>query len=99
MIVFSRTASIAPGKTATAIGFAQQVANHFKTTYDIQLEVMTPIGGNPLRIGWSTRYKDLAAFDALGPKLLSDKTYAEMATKASDNFIAGSIHDSIWRTV
>ena len=97
VIVFNRTANIAPGKTVSAIGFAHEIAGHMKATYDIDLTVLQPIGGNPQRIAWSTRYKDLAALDALSQKLLADKKYWEMVGKASDNFIAGSMHDSIWR--
>jgi hypothetical protein len=99
MIVFNRTAAIASGKTTGAMSFAQQVAGHFKNTYDIQLEVSTPIGGNPQRVAWSARYKDLAALDTLNQKLAGDKAYWELVGKASDCFIAGSIHDSIWRTL
>jgi hypothetical protein len=99
MIVFNRTAGIALGKTASAIGFAHEIAGHMKVGYGIELEVLLPIGGNPQRIAWSVRYKDLAALDAVNQKLLGDKQYWEMVGKASDNFLAGSMRDSIWRTL
>ena len=99
MIAFNRTANIAPGKTASAIGFAHEIAGHLKAGYGVELEILMPIGGNPQRIAWSTRYKDLAALDAVSQKLLGDKQYWELVGKASDLFIAGSMHDSIWRTL
>jgi hypothetical protein len=99
MIAFNRTASIAAGKTASAIGFAHEIAAYMKEAYKIELEILLPIGGNPQRIAWSTRYKDLAAFDAVSSKLLSDKHYWEMVGKATDNFIPGSTRDTIWRTI
>ena len=99
MITFYRIASVAPGKTASAIGFAHEIAGYMKSTYGTEPEVMMPIGGNPMRIGWATRYKDLAALDAVAGKLPADVKYWEIVGKATDYFIAGSIQDSIWRTL
>lgn len=99
MIAFNRTAGIAPGKTASALGFAHEIAAYMKSTYGVDLEVLLPIGGNPQRIAWSTRYKDLAALEAVTTKLTADKKYWEIVGKHSDNFVAGSMRDSIWRIV
>jgi len=99
MVVFSRGASIAPGKTASAIGFAHEISAYLKTTCGIELEVLMPIGGNPNRIGWSTRYKDLAAMGATTAKMTADPKYWKMVNKGTDNFMPGSIRDAMWRTV
>ena len=99
MIAFKRTASIAPGKMAQAIGFAQEIKSYLKRSYDIDLEIQVPIGGNPNRIGWATRYTDLAAYDAATAQMTADKAYWEMVSKASDLFIAGSVEDTLWRSV
>ena len=97
MIIFTRTAGIAPGKTGTALAFAHEVAAHFKNAHDIQLEVLRPIGGNPARVAWTARYKSLAAMEAVNAKLADDKAYQAMVDKHSAEFVAGSIHDSIWK--
>jgi hypothetical protein len=99
MIAFNRTASIAPGKMGAAMAFAHEIATYLKTAHGIDLEVMIPIGGNPNRIGWTTRYQDLAALDVMNTKMLTDKKYMELVSKNSDNFIPGSVHDSMWRKV
>jgi hypothetical protein len=99
MIAFVRTANIAPGKTGSAIGFAHEMAAYLKSTHDLQMEVLRPIGGNPQRIAWSTRDADLAALEAVMNMLVSDKHYWEKIAKASDNFIAGSMNDAIWQTL
>ncbi len=99
MITFYRIAGIAPGKTAAAMGFAHEMAGYMKLNYGVELEVMMPVGGNPQRLGWAARYADLAALDAVAAKLLGDKRYWEVVGKASDCFVAGSMQDSIWRTV
>lgn len=99
MIVFSRGAAIAPGKTPSAIAFAHEISAYLKTTCGIELEVLMPIGGNPNRIGWSTRYKDLATMEATTAKMTADPKYWEMVNKGTDNFMAGSVRDAMWRTV
>jgi hypothetical protein len=76
----------APGKTSNAIKFAHEITAYVKEAYKIELEILLPIGGNPQRIAWTTRYKDLAAFDAVSSKLLSDKHYWEVVGKGADNF-------------
>ena len=70
-----------------------------KKAYKLDLEVLLPIGGNPQRIAWSARYKDLAELDAVSSKLLADKPYWAMVGKGTDNFIPGSMRDSIWRVI
>jgi len=97
MIVFYRTASIQPGKTGAAIAFAKEIAAYMKSNYDVALDVLMPIGGNPSRVGWSAHYKDLAAMDAVQTRLLADAKYWEVVNKSSDLWLPGSIHDSIWR--
>ena len=81
------------------MAFAQQISAYVKTTHGIELEVLMPIGGNPNRVGWSTRYADLAAMEAASTKMNSDPKYVELVSNGSANFIAGSIRDAIWRTV
>jgi hypothetical protein len=99
MINFVRVAGIAPGKTAAAIGFAHEIAAYMKSAYGVELEVMRPIGGNPQRIAWSARYADMAALEAVNNKTLADKRYWEMVGKASDNFVGGSMRDTMWQTL
>ena len=99
MIAFNRVGSIAPGKTAAAIGFAHEIAGYIKLTYGVEPEVMMPVGGNPQRIAWSTRYKDLATMEAIQTKTLADMQYWAIVNKGIENFLPGSFQDSIWRSV
>ena len=99
MVVFSRGAAIAPGKTASAIAFAHEISAYLKTSVRIELEVLMPIGGNPNRIGWSTRYKDLATMEATMAKMTADPKYWELVNSGTANFMPGSIRDSMWRTL
>lgn len=99
MIILHRSASVAPGKGGPAMAFAKDVAEYGKSKYKLDMDVLLPIGGNPQRVAWLVRYKDLAAMDAVTAKLLVDTKYQEMVVKGAGNWIPGSTVDSIWRTI
>lgn len=99
MIAFYRNAAIAPGKVSSAVAFAQQIAAYVKDKHGVDLSLAMPVAGNPSRIGWAARYENLAAFEAKMTAITSDPHYKELAAKGSDNFIAGTVHDEIWRTL
>jgi len=99
MISITRTASIAPGKMGHAVTFAHKVSQHIKEKHGTALEVSLPIGGNPSRIAWHMRFDNLAQWETLTGKLMGDKDYMDLVAKNSDNFLPGSVHDGIWRTI
>lgn len=57
------------------------------------------IGGEVQRVAWSARYNDLTELETVMNKITSDPKYWELVNSASDNFIPGSFHDAIWKTV
>ena len=99
MIAFVRTANIAPGKTAAAFGFASEMTAYLKATHGVEAQVLRPIGGNPNRVAWSSRFPDLTAYGAFNDKLRTDARYWEMVGKAADCFMAGSVNDDLWQAV
>lgn len=99
MILLHRSIGVAPGKNMSAIGFAREIAAYVKKNYDRDMEVLAPVGGNPHRVAWLIRYKDLAEMEAASARLMQDKQYWELLNKNTDNFIAGSAMDAIWRTL
>ena len=99
MISMTRSAAIAPGKTREALTFAHAIAKMIHETYGVKLELQMPIGGNPNRIAWHARYESIADWDALGTKLIGDADYAAAVAANSATFIAGSVHDDIWRSI
>ena len=98
MISLVRTGAIAPGKGVAAAAFAQKIVDYWKNTYDRELQLLRPIGGNPNRIAWVARYKDLAEYDAVSLKSMADPKYLELLATGGDLWIAGSIHDQLWRS-
>ena len=99
MIRFVRTASIAPGKLGDALAFAKQVSEYIGNHFSVRLEIMMPVGGNPNRVAWRAEYESLGAMEEMQTKMLADPKYAELVGKGASNFIAGSVNDSIWRTM
>jgi hypothetical protein len=97
MINFHRSASIASGKAVAAMSFAREVAALIKAKTGLEVKIGVPIGGNPNRIGWYVQYENLAALEDTQAKLLQDQKYMELIAKSAENFIAGSVHDEIWR--
>ncbi|MBB3180281.1 hypothetical protein [Variovorax sp. Sphag1AA] len=99
MIIFVRTAGIAPGKNASMLAFSKEIVAYIKDAYKFDVEVLLPIGGNPQRIGWTSRHKDLAEYDSVNLRLIADPKYWEILNKYIDSFMPGSAHDEIWRTL
>ena len=99
MIHFYRSAAIAQGKFASALGFAKEISSYLKERHGLDAEVSVPIGGNPNRIAWAAAYPDLAAYEAAMMKLMADANYMEMTRKGAENFLPGSIRDQLWRAI
>ena len=99
MIAFVRVAAVKPGKQVAAMTFAKEISAFLKSNYHLDTEVLRPVGGNPQRVAWSTRYADMAALETTSTKMLADAKYWEMLNGAADLFIGGSMRDDIWKTV
>jgi hypothetical protein len=99
MITFIRTISIAPGKTRKAMAFGHDIARYIKEKHGTTIEVLMPMGGNPSRIAWFARFDGLAQLETLTGKLLAEGQYMELVEKNADTFLAGSLHDEIWRAI
>ncbi|MCA0873904.1 hypothetical protein LCL97_24010 [Seohaeicola saemankumensis] len=99
MIIFHRTAAIAPGKGQEAWKFANDISETFKSITGVELTLMMPLSGNPHRITWRAQYDDLAALDAAQAKSMQDEGYLNAVSDAAHLFIAGSAIDQMWRTM
>lgn len=97
MIYFLRSATIASGKMIPAMSFARDIAEYIKTKTGKAVRVGMPIGGQSNRIGWFVEYENLAELDKIQSTLLQDSEYQAITSKGGENFIAGSLHDDIWR--
>jgi hypothetical protein len=99
MIHFSRSVSIAPGKLGGAMAWANKITQFIKSKHGITVQVMTPVGGNPMRVGWAATYESLAAFESATTKMVADPGYIALLGETGDLFVPNSGHDELWRTV
>jgi hypothetical protein len=97
MIYFHRSATIAPGKTVPAMSFAREVAEMLRTKTGLSVTLGMPVGGQAGRIGWFVQYETLGQLEEVQTRLLQDAEYLGMLAKGGENFVAGSLHDEIWR--
>ncbi len=97
MITFHRIACVQAGKMGAAMAFAHEIVAYLKDVQQLQVEIAIPVGGNPNRIAWSSRYADLAALEVATEKMLKDTKYQQLVAKSADCLISGATRDSIWR--
>ena len=99
MITFVRTRSIAPGKAAEAMAFAQQVTKLVKDKFGVELRTSVPIGGNPDRIAFVTTYPSMAELETAATKLVADADYQKLIAANAQTFLPGSAHDEMWMSM
>src|SRR5581483_2427307 len=97
MIYFSRSATIAPGKTVPAPSFARDVASLIKNKVGKDVTIGVPVGGQAGRVAWFVAYDSLAQLEEFQVTLMQDSEYMAMLAKGGENFVPGSLHDDIWR--
>jgi hypothetical protein len=97
MIFSIRQVSVMPGKALAAKAFAAEITEYLKGAHKLDFEVVRPVGGNPARIAWLGRYKDLAAYEDVLNKLNADKRFAELGAKTADLWVPGTLCDEIWQ--
>lgn len=98
MIIWIRSAAIAPGKVSDAMAFVKKATKLVQDKHDTKITLSRPISGNPTRIFWSSLHDDLQGYELAHQKINSDAEFLHMLTDASSCFIAGSTHDEILRT-
>jgi len=99
MIFFVLTISIAPGKNADAIAFAHKATQYTKDKFKRDTQISIPIGGNPNRIAFSSRYADLAEFESVATQMMADGDYQKLVAGNAANIIPGTTHDEVWSSL
>ena len=99
MIHFTRTTSIAPGKVADAMAFAGEMIDYLGSAHGQKMQLMLPVGGNPHRLSFYTSYGSLGDMEKFQENTMTDAKYLAILGKSAALFIAGSVHDNIWRDV
>ena len=96
MIRFTKTAVIAGGHSAEALGFAGKVTQLVNTRYpDVGLRWGVQIGGPSGVVHWTMDVEDLNTIGRMFAELMMDGEYASLVDGAGQAFVHGSASDSM----
>jgi hypothetical protein len=99
MIAFQRTISVMPGMFSAAMAYANELKAQVKATAGLDMKIAVPVSGNPSRIAWLSTHENLAEFDTLTKKLLTDQKYQELLKKGAGIVVPDTQFDEIWFTL
>src|SRR6516225_8708916 len=99
MIAFRRTISVMPGMFSAAMTYANEIKAQVKATSGLDMKIAVPVSGNPSRIAWLSTHENLAEFDTLTKKLLTDQKYQELLKKGAGIVVPDTQFDEIWFTL
>lgn len=97
MIHFQRTACVKSGVLPQALGVAREFAASAERIAGVDLQVTTPVGGNPWRIRWQMQFPDLNTMDKAFAAMFADPGYVALLGKIGEYLISGASVDEIWR--
>ena len=96
MIRFTRTAVIAGGHSAEALGFADKVTRLVNARYsDVGLRWGMQIGGVSGVVHWTMDVEDLNTIAGMFAALMADGEYTSLIDSAGQAFVHGSVHDTM----
>lgn len=96
MIRFTKTAVVAGGHSAEAMGFADKITQMFNSRYpDVGLRWGVQIGGPSGVVHWTMDVPDLNTVEGMFRELMMDGEYASLVDSAGDAFVHGSVVDTM----
>lgn len=97
MITFVRNYEVKTNKMPEALALAHEAMDHVKEAYGVDVDVYTPIGGNPLRIGLAGQYDSMGAVEDIMGKLAQDNSWPKYMARAADLIVEDSVVDEFWK--
>lgn len=96
MIRFTRTAVVAGGHTAEALGFAHEVTQFVNARYpEVGLRWGMKIGRASGVVHWTMDVEDLNTIAKMLSELMMDGEYTSLVDGGGQPFEHGSVHDSM----
>ena len=96
MIRFTKTAVVAGGHSAEALGFADKVTQLVNSRYqDVGLRWGVQIGGASGVVHWTMDVEDLNTVATMFRELMMDGEYTSLVDSAGAAFVHGSTHDTM----
>jgi hypothetical protein len=99
MITFVRTMLFAPGKNAEVMSFTRLLRKLLSEKYGLELRALAQVGGDPTRIAYVATFANLAEYEQMLLKLLSDAEYLKLTAAYFPHIVVGSIKDQLWRDI
>ena len=96
MIRFTKTAVVAGGHSAEALGFAGKVTQLVNSRYpDVGLRWGLQIGGASGVVHWTMDVEDLNTVQTMFRELMVDGEYISLVDSAGDAFVHGTTQDTM----
>jgi hypothetical protein len=96
MIRFTKTAVVAGGHSAEALGFADKVTQLMNSRYpDARVQWGMQIGGASGVVHWTMDVEDLNTVGTMFRELMMDGEYTSLVDSAGQAFVHGSVHDTL----
>ena len=92
MVRFLRSAVPTIGNFPEAVKFAQQIAQHVKDTYNVDISVYADSAGN---LYWYVDYADYAEYGRVRAQIATDQKYWDIIADSADFLLEGSIEDVV----
>jgi hypothetical protein len=98
-IIFVRKVELQAGKENIGLEMAQKFVTHIEETQEINVQLIRQIGGNPRMIAWTSRYENLAAYEATMEKIEADDVYQAMSQEVASIYKDGTLEDQLLQTI
>lgn len=96
MFRFQRTARIRSGKGSQAIQWAKDIAKYLNENYPpASYQAYVEVFGDYAKVNWISDVEDLATFEKINAKLMTDREYNARIGAASELFIEGATQDTL----
>ena len=99
MISWFRTYQSKIGKMPAMLDLSREAAKHLESAHGLDVEILTQLGGDPLKIGLLGRYDNLAAVDDLNQKIAVDSKWADIMSRGEALGVEGSVRDEWWQQI
>ena len=104
MIHYRRTKQIAPGRQADAVARAHEAVAIYKKASGVTIRVSVVTTGTLGRAGVSADFESMGTMEAAGAKANAHPDWIALMAKhdqevhdGMNRFVAGTMHDEIWR--
>ena len=97
MIRFVRIAKVEAGKAQEALAWAKEVAEHYRSSFGIPIQVFVEVFGENGTLCWMGDAEDIATLERNGLQWPEKPGFQELAQRGATLLVAGSMRDRLLR--